>query len=166
MGAADTMVIEVQHHFPVDIERVWMLLTDIERMAGLGPENVESRWTTPGRTLGAQFTGRNVRNGREWTMPCTVDVYQPPTAFGWAAGDPGQPTAWWRYDLVPGHHGGTDVAQRFTHGPGFSYLRRAMEKYPNREAEFVQERADELAAGMRATLSAAAALLEARQESD
>lgn len=159
MGAVDTMVIEVRHDFAANITDVWNLLTDVERMAGLGPEHLHAQWSTPGPALGAQFTGRNARDGREWTLPCTVDLYEPPQRFGWVVGDPAQPSSSWRYELRPNGAGGTEVRQQFSHGPGFTFLRRAVEKYPDREVEFVSGRAEELTAGMRATLAAAAGLL-------
>lgn len=155
----EAMTVEVRHLFPAGPERVWDLLTSVERMAGLGPEHLEAHWATPGPALGAQFTGRNRRDGREWTLSCTVDVYEPPDRFGWLVGEPSEPSSWWRYELLPGTSGGTLVAQRFRLGPGFSFLRRAVEKYPDREAEFVAGRIDELTSGMRATFSAAVTLL-------
>ena len=92
-------------------------------------------------------------------MSCTVDVFEPSARFGWLVGDLQRPTAWWRYEFRPDDQGGTTVTQRFTHGPGVSFLRRATQKYPDREAEFVSARAEELASGMRSTLAAAADLL-------
>lgn len=160
MGAVDTMVVEVGYRFPAVIEQVFALLSDVERMAGLGPEHLEACWVGDGGPrLGAQFTGRNLREGREWTSPCTVNRYEPPARFGWVVGDPATPSSVWRYDLISGDAGGTEVLQQFRHGPGFSFLRRAVEKYPDREEAFVSGRAAELAAGMQATLSAAAAVL-------
>jgi Polyketide cyclase / dehydrase and lipid transport len=159
MGALDTMVVQVSCRLPADPAQIWALLADVERMAGLGPEHTEAHWVETGPALGAQFTGRNARAGREWTVPCLVDVCEPPTRFGWVVGDPQQPSARWRYDLRADGAGGTEVTQRFVHGPGFSFLRRAIEKYPDRETELVSARSAELAANMRATLSAAGDLL-------
>jgi hypothetical protein len=72
--------------------------------------------------------------------------------------DPGAPSSTWPYELEAAGHR-TRVRQRFTHGPGFSYLRAAVERQPDDEELLVERRAADLAAGMRTTLRAAAALL-------
>ena len=55
------MKVEVSHHFNAPIEAVWALLSDVERIAGLGPEHVEAHWLGEERGLGAQFSGKNRR---------------------------------------------------------------------------------------------------------
>jgi uncharacterized protein YndB with AHSA1/START domain len=153
------MAVEVEELLPADVEVVWALLTDVERMGGLGPENVRTEWLGPKRGLGARFRGHNERPGiGTWSVPCTVVLHEPPRAFGWATGDPETPSTTWTYALVPGD-GGTLVRQRFEHGPGFTYLRQAVEARPDREERYVAARAAELADNMRSTLRAAAALL-------
>ena len=57
------MVVEVTHRFQTPIAEVWALLSDVERMAGLGPEHVEAHWLEPGPRVGASFTGKNNRDG-------------------------------------------------------------------------------------------------------
>ena len=55
------MKVEVSHYFNAPIEAVWALLSDVERMAGLGPEHVEAHWLGQEIGVGAQFSGRNRR---------------------------------------------------------------------------------------------------------
>ncbi|HEU5391055.1 MAG TPA: hypothetical protein VFV73_34655 [Streptosporangiaceae bacterium] len=50
--------------------------------------------------------------------------------------------------------------QRFTHGPGASYLRAAAAQMPNRAAEIIAARLDGLQANMSATLRAMKAAAE------
>lgn len=156
------MVVEVREPIAAPREHVFALLTDVERMAGLGPEHVEARWDDGhGPALGATFTGANERDGRRWEVPCRVIALDPPAVFGWVVGDPKQPTSTWSYALTE-VDGGTEVEQRFVHGPGWSFLRTACERHPERAAELVAARIQELAANMRAVLRAAAAELQER----
>ena len=48
-----SMAVEVAVRFEAPIETVWELLTDVQRMAGLGPEHVRARWLTPAPEGGA-----------------------------------------------------------------------------------------------------------------
>ncbi|MDP9434365.1 MAG: SRPBCC family protein [Actinomycetota bacterium] len=152
------MVVEVREHLPAPQDRVFALLADVERTAGLGPEHRRARWTSDRRGVGATFAGWNERDGRTWEVPCRVVVHEPPTRFGWVVGDADSPTSSWTYRLTV-RDDGTDVVQQFRHGPGWSYLRTACERYPDRAAGFVAGRARELETNMRAVLRAAAALL-------
>jgi uncharacterized protein YndB with AHSA1/START domain len=151
-------VAEVCVVLPAPPERVFALLTDIERMGGLGPENVRSQWESDERGVGARFRGWNERDGRAWDVPCTIVEHQPPVRFAWVAVPESEPSATWSYELTEVDDG-TEVRQRFQHGPGFTYLRRACEKHPERAAEFIAARTGELERNMRATLEAAARLL-------
>jgi hypothetical protein len=88
------MVVEVEDVLPCPPEAAWALLTDVERTAGLGPENVRSTWDSGDRGVGARFTGENRREGiGEWSVPCTVVAWEPGRRFAWVTGDPGSPSA-------------------------------------------------------------------------
>ena len=158
MSAVDGMVVEVRHHFDASPERVWDLLSDVERMAGLGPEHFSARWGDQARAVGARFEGSNRRDGREWTAPCQVVVCERPSRFGWLVGLPEQPSSYWTYEIRSDGEG-TSVTQRFEHGRGFTFLRRAVDKYPDRADELIAARAAELKANMTAALTGAQALL-------
>ena len=81
-----------------------------------------------------------------------------PRAFGWVvlddSGDPTRPSSSWRYRIDPLAGVGSRVRQRFTHGPGASYLRAAAAKAPEQAAEIIAARRDGLRANMSATLRA------------
>jgi hypothetical protein len=84
----------------------------------------------PGRPQpGARFAGHNrFPNGFEYAVTCVVTEADRPRAFAWVVlddgGDPARPSSSWRYRIDP-LPGGSRVRQRFTHGPGASYLRAA-----------------------------------------
>jgi len=87
-----------------------------------------------------------------------------PRAFAWVilddSDDPARPSSSWRYRIDPLPGGGSRVRQRFTHGPGASYLRAAAAKAPDRAAEIIAARWDGLRANMTATLRAMKAAAE------
>lgn len=158
--------VEASYRFAAGPEEVWALLTDVERMAGLGPEHEHARWTTradPARvSVGDVFVGRNRIGEREWELPCTILAADAPRHLAWAVLSVEEPSSTWTYDLTPDGDGdapGTVVVQRFRHGPGFSYLRAAVEARPERAEEILAGRARTLRTNMGATLAAAAQLL-------
>lgn len=161
MTTLEGVAVEVRATLPGSPAQVFALLTDVERMAGLGPEHAAAAWQDERRGVGAVFTGSNVRDGRSWDVPCTVTAWEPPRAFAWLVGDPACPSATWAYDLQADGDG-TVVTQTFRHGPGFTFLRRVVEKHPERAAEAVAFRSAELERNMRAVLAAAADLLRER----
>ena len=59
---------------------------------------------------------------------------------------------------------GSRVGQRFTHGPGFSYLREVAAKAPGQAAGIIAARRDGLRANMSATLRAMKAAAESAQD--
>lgn len=150
--------VEVSELLPAPPQEVYDLLTDVARLGGLGPENTRSEWESDARGAGAVFRGWNVLGGRSYDVPCTVVTADPPRAFAYAVGDPALPSATWSYELVE-TVGGTRVTQRFQHGPGPTFLRRAVAAEPGRAADLVAERSAQVERGMRTVLQAAAGLL-------
>ena len=71
------MGVEVTVRFNQRPEAVWALLTDVERMAGLGPEHFRARWLTSGPAVGARFEGWNRIGEREWDVTCVVTACRP-----------------------------------------------------------------------------------------
>ena len=119
---------------------------------------------------GARFTGRNrFPNGYEYEVTCVVTEADRPRAFAWVVlddtGDPARPSSSWRYRIDP-LPGGRRVRQRFTHGPGASYLRAAAANAPDRAAEIIAARLDGLRANMSATLRAMKAAVESSHAAD
>jgi len=148
-------------------ELVWDLVADITRVGGWSPECIRAAWVgEPGRAQsGARFTGHNrFPNGFEYEVTCVVTEADRPRAFAWVvlddSGDPARPSSLWRYRIDPLPGGGSRVRQRFTHGPGTSFLREVAAEAPDQAAEIIAARRDGLQANMRATLRAMKAAAE------
>ena len=142
-------------------ELVWDLVADVTQVGWWSPECIQAAWLgEPGRPRsGARFTGRNrFPDGLEYEVTCVVTEADRPRAFAWVvlddSGDPARPSSSWRYEIGPLPGGGCRVRQRFTHGPGASFLRAVAAKAPNRAAEIIAARRDWLQANMSATLRA------------
>ena len=149
-------------------ELVWDLVTDVTRIGGWSPECVRAAWLgePAGPQPGARFTGHNrFPDGFEYEVTCVVTQADRPSAFAWVvlddSGDPARPSSSWRYLIDPLPGGGSRVRQRFTHGPGASYLRAAAANAPDRAAEIIAARLDGLRANMSAALRAMKAAAEA-----
>ena len=111
-------------------ELVWDLVADVTRVGEWSPECIRSAWLgEPGRPPpGARFTGHNrLPSGFEYEVTCVVTEADRPRTFAWVvlddSGDPARPSSSWRYQIDPLPGGGSRVRQRFTHGPGTSFLR-------------------------------------------
>jgi uncharacterized protein YndB with AHSA1/START domain len=148
-------------------ELVWDLVADITRVGGWSPECIRAAWLAePGRPRpGARFTGHNrFGNGFEYQVTCVVTQADRPRAFAWVvlddSGDPARPSSSWRYRIDPLPGGSSRVRQRFTHGPGTSFLREVAAKAPDQAAEIIAARQDELRANMTAALRAMKAAAE------
>ena len=148
-------------------ELVWDLATDITRVGRWSPECIRATWLgEPGRPQpGARFTGRNrFPNGFEYEVACVVTEADRPRAFAWVvlddSGDPARPSSLWRYRIEPLPGGRSRVRQRFTHGPGVSFLREVAEQAPDQAAAIIAARRDGLRANMSATLRAMKAAAE------
>jgi uncharacterized protein YndB with AHSA1/START domain len=136
-------------------QEIFALLSDVERMAGLGPEHCLARWVTESREVGARFQGANRIGAFTWEVPCTVTDFVRPQRFGWTVGDPHHPSSTWTYTLEPRHGGAGDataVTQTFEHGPGDSFVRRAVERAPAAATVIIAARTRQLRHNMNATL--------------
>jgi uncharacterized protein YndB with AHSA1/START domain len=148
-------------------ELVWDMVADVTRIGGWSPECIQAAWLSdPGRPWpGARFTGHNrLPNDFEYEVTCVVTEADRPRAFAWVvlddSGDPARPSASWRYLIDPLPGGGSRVRQRFTHGPGDSFLRAVAAKAPGQAAEIIAARREMLRANMSATLRAMKAAAE------
>ena len=148
-------------------ELVWDLVADVTRVGEWSPECIRAAWLGEpgGPQPGARFTGRNRSpGGFEYEVTCVVTEADRPRAFAWVvlddSGDPARPSSWWRYRIDPLPGGGSRIWQRFTHGPGVSYLRAVAAQAPDRAAEIIAARLDGLRANMIATLGAMKAVAE------
>jgi Polyketide cyclase / dehydrase and lipid transport len=81
----------------------------------------------PGRPRsGARLTGHSrFPNGHEYEVTCVVTEADRPRMFAWAvlddSGYSARPSSSWRYRIDP-LPGGSRVRQRFSYGPGESWL--------------------------------------------
>jgi Nitroreductase family/Polyketide cyclase / dehydrase and lipid transport len=131
---------------------LWSLISDIEVATRFSTESQAAEWHGTERGLGAQFTGRNHHDiAGEWELPCTVDVYEESTSFGWRTSDPERPGARWRFDL---HAAGNKTRLRFSYtmGPGSSGTTAAITSRPDKEARILRRRLDEVQANMQRTI--------------
>jgi uncharacterized protein YndB with AHSA1/START domain len=147
-------------------ELVWDLVADITRVGEWSPECIRADWLgQPGRPRpGARFTGHNRLDiGFEYDVSCMVTEADRPHAFAWVvlddSEDPARPSSLWRYRIDP-LPGGSRIRQRFTHGPGLSFLREAAAEAPHRAVGIIAARLDWLQSNMGATLRAMKAAAE------
>ena len=140
-------------------EAIFELVIDVERVAGLGPEHHKAGWLTGRRGTGARFYGMNRVGDFEWTVPCTVTGFIRPKLFSWSVGDPLERSSTWIYTLEPTlkttdafARGATTVTHTFQHGPGYSHIRRAVERDPDSVDRIVAERTRQLRQNMTSTL--------------
>jgi uncharacterized protein YndB with AHSA1/START domain len=108
---------------PVPRDRMWDLITAVDRIGEWSPETVGGAWFdgAEGPYRGARFIGRNrFADGFLATVTCVVIEAERPSTFAWTVlDDEGQVGSTWRYDLADGPEPGTTaVYQSFTHGPG------------------------------------------------
>jgi hypothetical protein len=151
-------------------ELVWDLVAEVTRVGEWSPECIWAAWLgEPGRPQpGARFIGRNrIASGFEYEVTCVVTEAARPRAFGWMvlddSGDPARPSSLWRYRIDPLPGGGSRIRQRFTHGPGASYLREVAAWAPDQAAGIIAARRDGLRANMSAALRAMKAAAESSQ---
>ncbi|MFC0601777.1 SRPBCC family protein [Streptomyces palmae] len=173
MRLSDQPGTEAEIRIEAAVSRVWDLVSDIALPARLSPELQRVEWLNgaTGPAVGARFTGHNThpRIG-EWQTVAEVVEYEPERAFGWAVidaygrygeavDDAANPMATWRFrlDAAPD---GTLLRQSMRIGTGRSGLTVVVERWPDKEAELIGGRLDEVRAGMEATLRGIKALAE------
>ena len=154
-----SMAVEVAVRFDAPRPAVWDLLTDVERMAGLGPEHFRARWLSPAPEVGARFEGWNRIGDHEWDVVCVVTACLRPEHIEWQVGEGPLPSSIWSYALAEESDGSSLVTQRFRHGPGTSGVSAAVERHPEQADRIVAHRSETLRTNMVSTLEAAARLL-------
>ncbi|MDP9848358.1 SRPBCC family protein [Streptosporangium lutulentum] len=120
---------------PIPRERMWELVTAVDRIGEWSPETIGGNWCDDTRSPapGARFIGRNrFPNGRESMVTCVVTEAERPSVFAWTVLDgAGLVGSAWRYELREGGEpGSTLVHHSFTHGPGASGARADAEADP------------------------------------
>lgn len=158
----DKPTVEVPIEIDAPPERVWAIVSDIERMPEGSPELQAVEWLDgrSGPELGARFAGHNRHQALgEWSTTSQIVEYDPPRVFAWAVGDPEWPAAIWRFSLEA-QEGGTLLRHWVQVGPGRSGLSVAIERMPDKEQKIVFVRLREFEANMGATLAAIKRLAE------
>jgi hypothetical protein len=148
-------------------ERVWELVTAVERIGAWSPECVWASWIDPAGAGGSdrhepapgdRFQARNeYASGFTTTVECVVTEAVRPRTFAWVVlddqADPKRPGAIWHYELRPDGDG-TVIAHTFIHGPGSTGLRMRTLNDPDRTAEVIAGRLAQLHHHMTETITA------------
>ena len=111
---------------PVARERMWELITAVDRIGEWSPEAIGGSWYDDGPAPGARFIGRNrLPDGSENMVNCVVIEAVRPSRYAWTVLDAaGLVGSTWRYELHAGDApGSTTVHHSFTHGPGATGMR-------------------------------------------
>lgn len=150
MRYADAPTTDVELYVDAPPDRVWELVTDLRLICAASPELVAVTWQdgATGPELGARFVGRN-RHPRigEWETTSIVTDFDRPSVFGWTVTDVENPTAVWRFTLTP-DGAGTVVRQWARLGPGWSFLKVAVDRWPDKEERIVANRLAEVRTAM------------------
>jgi hypothetical protein len=152
---ADGPTVEVAVHVAAPPAVVWALVSDITTPVGFSDELQEVRWIDDERFVGRS---RHPAIG-EWETTCTVVHREPEREFGWVVGNPGHPSAAWRFTLEPAE-GGTLLRQWMRMGPAPSGLNIAIEARPDKEERIVARRLEEHRASMQRTIDGIKGLAE------
>jgi Polyketide cyclase / dehydrase and lipid transport len=134
---------------------VWAQVTEIMTPARFGTELQEATWLEADAApcLGARFLGRNYHPARgQWETTSTVVDFVPERRFGWAVGDPEEPSAVWRLELAP-EGDGTRLRYWAQMGPGPSGMTAVIEKMPDKEEAIIARRLQEWEKNMTATIT-------------
>lgn len=126
-------------------EAVFALLTDLDRLPELSPENQRCE-LLEGSTevaLGARFRGYNRAGDYEWHADCKVTVFEPGRQFVYVVPPDFEHATEWSYTIEPDGEGSI-VTEAF-HAP----LLALPEVYPGR----IEGRRDNLEAACRTTMA-------------
>lgn len=161
MRMQDRPTVEVEIVVNASPGRVWALVTDLDGMGQWSPEYRGGEWIdgATGPAVGARFKGRNRRREREWESVSTVTACEPQRLFAWSVGEPANPGATWRFELVP-EGDGVRLSQHVELGPGPSGLTARIAELPERESDIIAARSAEHRRNMQATLEALKAAAE------
>ena len=160
---ADKPTVEARIWIDAPPARVWELVSDIGLMPSMSSELQSVAWLdgANGPTAGARFTGRSKHEAMgEWETTSYIVEFEPERVFGWAVGDPADPSALWRFRLEP-KDGGTELSEWMQLGPARSGLSFAIDQMPDKEQKIVFVRMREFERNITATLDQIKARAEA-----
>ncbi|HEV7536597.1 MAG TPA: SRPBCC family protein [Acidimicrobiia bacterium] len=166
MRFADRPTTETEVYVGAPPQEVWPLVTEIMTPSKFGTELQEAVWLDADRgpCLGARFTGRNFHPARgEWETTSTIVDFVPEQCFGWAVGDPDDPSAVWRLELTP-EGSGTRLRYWAQMGPGASGITAVIEKMPDKEEKVIARRLEEWTTNMSSTVAGIKQIAEGAPE--
>ena len=93
---------------------VYALLTDLERLPTLSPENQRCEFLADatGIDVGVRFRGHNKSGDNDWTRACQVAAAEPGRDFTFVVGGVEDNCTWWSYEMEP-VEGGTRLTERW-----------------------------------------------------
>jgi hypothetical protein len=159
---ADGPTTETDVYIAVPPEQVWPLVCEITTPSRFKNELQDAVWADSANApcLGARFTGRNFHPARgEWETTSTIVTFDIGRRFGWAVGDPDDPSAVWRFELTP-EGDGTRLRYWAQMGPGPSGITPLIEKMPDKEERIIARRLEEWQTNMAATVAGIKGLAE------
>lgn len=96
---------------------VFALLTDLDRLPGLSPENQRCEFLDGSARVdvGARFRGYNKAGDYEWHADCEVTVFEPNSEFAYLVPPDFEAATLWSYKITPGLDGeGCTVTESFS----------------------------------------------------
>ena len=160
---ADGPGVTVEIEIASRADAVWDLVSDINLPGRFSNEFMRAEWLDdPGP--GARFAGVNQseRIG-EWTTTSTVTEWVPGRAFAWSVGDIENPSAQWRFEVMP-QAGSTRLRFSMVLGPGPSYLTTFIEEHPESESKIISSRQGQHRSNMTSTVEGIKSLAEANPD--
>ena len=106
-------------HVNASADEVFALLTDLERLPALSPENQRCEFLGDSSTIeiGAMFRGHNRAGDYEWHADCVVTELEPARRFAYEVPPKFEHATTWAYSIEPDEDGtGCTVTEEF-HAP-------------------------------------------------
>ena len=103
-------------HVAASPDEVYALLTDLDRLPGLSPENQRCEFLGDSDSIevGATFRGHNRAGSYEWHADCVVTVAEPGREFAYEVPPKFEHATTWRYTIDPDATGdGCTVTETF-----------------------------------------------------
>lgn len=152
--------LSVSRQINAPAERVWALVTDLERMGEWSPENTGGAWVrgSNGPGPGSRFKGTNRNGKKRWSTEVRVVTFEAPRSFEFDVSALGLAVARWGYDIEP-------VGDRCRVTETWADRRGWLVRTLGGPVSGVAERAEHNREGMERTLAALAASAESGDSS-
>ena len=102
-------------HVAASPAAVYGVLTDLDRLPGLSPENQRCEYLDGATEIavGVKFRGHNRAKDYEWHADCIVTVADPGRVFEYDVPPGYEHATTWRYEIEPDDRGGCTVTESF-----------------------------------------------------